>query len=115
MGENINLHTAPTWDRVGNMTTRTGNEYEQHVLKEIRALPASELPKILKMIYFLKEEILLIDISSDEDFEKFWKSFRSWKDERQTEEIIRDLHEICKSAIRDLRPAFSGYLDSGCS
>ena len=85
------------------MTTRTRNDYEQNVLKEIRALPESELPKVLKMIHFLKEEILQVDIAGSEDSEIFWESFGSWKDERQAEEIIRDLYKSRKSANRDIQ------------
>ena len=41
------------------MNTRT--DYERYVLKEIRDLPESDLPKVLKMIHFLKEEIFQIE------------------------------------------------------
>jgi hypothetical protein len=75
------------------MTTRTRTDYEQHLLQEIRDLPESELPKVLKIIHFLKEEIFQIESAKGEDLELFWESFGSWQDERSTEEIIQDVYE----------------------
>ena len=83
------------------MITRT--DYEQYVLKEIRDLPESDLPKVLKMIHFLKEEIFQIDSAKGEDLEMFWESFGSWQDQRPTEEIIRDIYESRKSTYRDIQ------------
>ncbi len=85
------------------MTTRTRTDYEQYLLKEINDLPESELPKVLKMIHFLKEEILQIRSAKEEDIEVFWESFGSWQDERSTEEIIREVYESRKSAVRDIQ------------
>ena len=75
------------------MTTRTRTDYEQHLLQEIRDLPESELPKVLKIIHFLKEEIFQVESAKGEDLELFWESFGSWQDERSTEEIIQDVYE----------------------
>ena len=83
------------------MSTRT--DYEQYVLKEIRDLPESDLPKVLKMIRFLKEEIFQIKGAKEEDLEMFWESFGSWQDQRPTEEIIRDIYESRKSTVRDIQ------------
>lgn len=83
------------------MITRT--DYEQYVLKEIRELPESDLPKVLKMIHFLKEEIFQIESAQGEDLEMFWESFGSWQDQRSTEELIRDIYESRKSTVRDIQ------------
>ena len=83
------------------MNTRA--DYEQYVLNEIRDLPESELPKVLKMIHFLKEEIFQIESAKEEDLEMFWESFGSWQDQRSTEELIRDIYESRKSADRDIQ------------
>ena len=85
------------------MTTRTRTDYEQYLLKEIRDLPEPELPKVLKMIHFLKEEIFQIESAKGEDLEIFWESFGSWQDERSTEEIIREVYEGRKSTSRDIQ------------
>ncbi len=85
------------------MTIRTRTDYEQYLLKEIRDLPESELPKVIKMIHFLKEEIFQIESAKGENLEIFWESFGSWQDERSTEEIIRDVYESRKSANRDIQ------------
>jgi hypothetical protein len=85
------------------MTTRTRTDYEQHLLQEIRDLPESELPKVLKIIHFLKEEIFQIESARGEDLELFWESFGSWQDERSTEEIIQDVYESRKSTTRAIQ------------
>jgi hypothetical protein len=84
------------------MTTRTRTDYEEHLLKEIKDLPESELPKVLKIIHFLKEEIFQLENTKGEDLELFWESFGSWQDERSAEEIIQDVHESRKSTMRTL-------------
>jgi hypothetical protein len=83
------------------MNTRT--DYEKYVLKEIRDLPESDLPKVLKMIHFLKKEIFQIERAKGEDLEMFWESFGSWQDQRSTEELIRDIYESRKSTVRDIQ------------
>jgi hypothetical protein len=85
------------------MTTRTRTDYEQHLLQEIRDLPESELPKVLKIIHFLKEEIFQIESAKGEDLELFWESFGSWQDERSTEEIIQEVYESRKSTTRAIQ------------
>ena len=90
------------WPEIGGtMNTRT--DYEQYVLKEIRDFPESELPKVLKMIHFLKEEIFQIESAKEEDLEMFLESFGSWQDQRSTEELIRDINESGKSTVRDIQ------------
>jgi len=84
------------------MSATTRKDYEKDVLQEIRDLPESELPKVLKMIHFLKEEILQVENAKGNDLNLFWESFGSWQDERSTEEIIQDIHESRKSTIRAL-------------
>jgi len=85
------------------MTTRTRSDYEQFLLKEIRDMPESELPKIIKPIHFLKEEVFQTEPKKAEDIEMFWESFGSWRDERSSEEIIREIYESRKSTSRDIQ------------
>jgi hypothetical protein len=85
------------------MTARTRTDYEQFLLREIRDLPESELPKILKLIHFVKKEILQIESAKGEDLQMFWDSFGSWQDERAPEEIIREIYENRKSTSRDIQ------------
>lgn len=82
------------------MTAISRSDYEKNVLKEIRDLPESELPKVLKMIHFFKEEIL--QYGNGDDLELFWASFGSWQDERSAEEIIQDVRESRKSTMRTI-------------
>jgi hypothetical protein len=82
------------------MTARTREDYEQTLFRDIKDLPESELGKVLKMIHFLKEEIFGTENAKQEDLERFWQSFGSWKDDRAAEEIIQDVYESRKSAAR---------------
>ena len=78
------------------------SEYEKLVLQEIKDLPESEIQKIIKMIQFLKKEVLQHDKPKDEDYQEFWDSFGSWQDERTAEEIIKDIYETRRSSSRDI-------------
>lgn len=82
------------------MTTGTRTDYERHLLKEIKELPESELPKVLKIIHFLKEEIFQPESAKGKDLELFWESFGSWQDDRSAEVIIQDVYESRKSTMR---------------
>lgn len=85
------------------MTTISRSEYEKRLLDEIRNLPDSEISKILKLIHFLKEEILEIERQKEEHLQLFWDSFGSWKDERPPEEIIREIYKSRQSSSRDIQ------------
>ena len=85
------------------MATSLRTEYEQRLVNEIKELPESEIPKILKLIHFLKEEILGTKNQKEEDLQLFWQSFGSWKDERPTEEIIREIYEGRRSTTREVK------------
>lgn len=85
------------------MATTSRTEYEQHLLNEIRDLPESEIPKILKLIHFLKDEILEVEKGKEEDLRLFWESFGSWKDKRPSEEIIKEIYASRRSTDRDIQ------------
>ncbi len=78
----------------------TNNEYEKMFLKEIRGIPDNAHPQVLKILRSFKESILAIDTS------KKAKVAESglcgiWKDDRNAEKIIKDIHEH--------RTGFGGY------
>jgi hypothetical protein len=85
------------------MAAKLRVNYEQNLLDELRDLPESELPKLLKLIHFLKEEILAIEKGGEADLLIFWESFGSWKDERSSDEIIKEIYESRKSTTRDIQ------------
>jgi len=85
------------------MIKRARADYEQRLLKEIQDFPESELPKMLKLIHFLKEEIFGVEKRKEQDLRLFWKSFGSWKDERPPEEIINEIYASRKSTERDIQ------------
>ncbi len=65
------------------------SEYEDLLLQEIKDLPESEIKKVIKMIHFLKKEVLQIEKHKDEECQEFWDSFGSWQDDRPANEIVR--------------------------
>ncbi|WP_045217265.1 hypothetical protein [Desulfonatronovibrio magnus] len=67
------------------------SEYEKLVLQEIKNLPESEIIKVIKMIHFLKKEVLQLDEQKDEDCQEFWDSFGSWQDARPAQDIIKEI------------------------
>ena len=79
-------------------TSRT--QYEQRVLDELQDIPEVELPKVIKFLHFLKQEIFGLEESPDEDLQLFWESFGSWQDTRTAEEIIRDIYASRTSTER---------------
>lgn len=84
------------------MITCSKNNYKQRLLDEIQGLSESELSKILKLIHFLKKEVLEIE-EREEDLKLFWESFGSWKDDRTPEEIIQEIYKSRKSTIREIQ------------
>ena len=89
------------------MIKRPRADYEQRLLKEIQDFPEFELPKVLKLIHFLKEEIFGVEKRKEEDLRLFWESFGSWKDERPPEEIINEIYASRKSTERDTQLSFT--------
>ena len=73
------------------MQTTQRSEYEELVLQEIKDLPESEIQKVIKMIQFLKKEVLQHDKPKDEDYQEFWDSFGSWQDARPAQDIIKEI------------------------
>lgn len=78
------------------------NNYKQRLLDEIQGLSESELSKILKLVHFLKKEVLETE-EREEDLKLFWDSFGSWKDDRTPEEIIQEIYKSRKSSIREIQ------------
>jgi hypothetical protein len=56
---------------------RTVADYEQYFMDEIHQFPVSELPKLLKLLHFFKEEFFDTAPQKQEDTELFWESFGS--------------------------------------
>ena len=85
------------------MIGRSRADYEERLLKEIEDFPESQLPKMFKLIHFLKEEVFEVERQKEEDLRLFWESFGSWKDERRPEEIIKEIYASRKSTDRDIQ------------
>jgi hypothetical protein len=86
----------------GGYMITCSNNYKQRLLDEIQGLSESELSKILKLVHFLKKEVLETE-EREEDLKLFWDSFGSWKDDRTPEEIIQEIYKSRKSSIREIQ------------
>jgi len=84
------------------MPDKSRIDVKERLLKEIQSLPETEVLKMLKLIHFLKEEILDTEKQRDEEIQLFWQSFGSWKDERPPEDIIREIYESRESTSREI-------------
>ena len=85
------------------MQTTPRSEYEDLLLREIKDLSESEIKKVLKIVHFLKKEILDIKKQENEDIQQFWNSFGSWQDERSAKDIISEIYETRKSSSKDIQ------------
>ena len=85
------------------MSKTSRSDYEQRLLEEIQDFPESELPKMLKLIHFIKNEVFEVKSRKEEDLQLFWASFGSWKDERTPEDIIKEIYASRKSTDRDIQ------------
>ena len=72
------------------METKT--DYEEMVLKEIREIPDNVQLQVLKILRTLKESMLAVNDSKNRKFSESGLC-GTWKDDRNPEEIIRDIHE----------------------
>ena len=86
-----------------SMQTTPRSEYEDLLLREIKDLSESEIKKVLKIVHFLKKEILDIKKQENEDIQQFWNSFGSWQDERSAKDIISEIYETRKSSSKDIQ------------
>ena len=85
------------------MSKTSRSDYERRLLEEIQDFPESELPKMLKLIHFIKNEVFEVKSRKEEDLQLFWASFGSWKDERAPEAIIKEIYASRKSTDRDIQ------------
>lgn len=85
------------------MQTTQRSEYEKLLLQEIEDLPASEVKKVLRIVHFLKKEVLQVTRHKHEDDRQFWDSFGSWQDERSAQDIVKEMYETRKSSSRDIQ------------
>ncbi len=85
------------------MIKKTRADYERRLLGEIQDLPETELPKMLKLFHFLKEEMFDVEEREEDNIRLFWESFGSWEDDRSTDEIIDEIYASRKSTGREIQ------------
>ena len=80
------------------MQTRT--KQEEAILREIRDLPEMVQAKILKIIHFLKSEIIENKSSEEKATAEFLSVCGTWEDNRSIKEQINDIYSSRKSTDR---------------
>jgi hypothetical protein len=77
-------------------------DYERQVFEEIQRFPVTELPKVLKLLAVLREDILDVATDNVADAQRFWNSFGSWQDTRSAEELVTEVYAACYTPDREI-------------
>lgn len=79
---------------------QTKTRQEEEILKEIRDLPEIVQEKMLKIVHFLKSEIIENKSTEEKATAEFLSVCGTWEDNRSVEEQIRDVYSSRKSTSR---------------
>ncbi len=79
---------------------QTKTKHEEEILKEIRDLPEIVQEKMLKIVHFLKSEIIENKSTEENATADFLSVCGTWEDNKSIEEQIRDVYSSRKSTSR---------------
>ncbi len=79
---------------------QTKTKQEEEILKEIRDLPEIVQEKMLKIVHFLKSEIIENKSTEEKATVDFLSVCGTWEDDRSIEEQTRDVYSSRKSTSR---------------
>jgi len=79
---------------------QTKTVYEEKVLREMQALPATAQEKLARIIHFMRSEILPSEFDEKKTTEEFLAVCGTWEDDRSIEEQVRDIYSSRKSTNR---------------
>lgn len=65
---------------------------EEEILKEIQDLPESMQEKLVKMVHFLKKEIIHPELSEKNATDEFLSVCGTWGDDRTIDEQLKDIY-----------------------
>jgi hypothetical protein len=77
-------------------------DYERNIFEEIQRFPVIELPKVLKLLSVLREDIFDVATDAAEDERRFWRSFGSWQDTRSADEIVAEIYAARYTPDREI-------------
>ncbi|MBI5682161.1 MAG: hypothetical protein HZC45_03185 [Deltaproteobacteria bacterium] len=78
----------------------TKTVYEEEVLRDMQALPASAQGKLARIIHFMRSEIITSEFDEKKITEELLSVCGTWEDDRSIEEQIRDIYSSRKSTNR---------------
>ena len=79
---------------------QTKTVYEEKVLREMQALPATAQEKLARIIHFMRSEIIPSEFDEKKITEEFLSVCGTWEDDRSIEDQIRDIYSSRKSTNR---------------
>ncbi len=79
---------------------QTKTVYEEEVLRDMQALPASAQEKLARIIHFMRSEIIPSELDEIKATEELLSVCGAWEDDRSIEEQIRDISSSRKSTSR---------------
>lgn len=79
---------------------QTKTVYEDKVLRDMQALPATAQEKLARIIHFMRSEIIPSEFDEKKTTEEFLSVCGTWEDDRSIEEQIRDIYSSRKSTNR---------------
>ncbi|UJS17287.1 MAG: hypothetical protein L3J17_15445 [Candidatus Jettenia sp.] len=71
--------------------------YEEEILKEIQDLSESMQEKLVKIMHFLKKEIIHPELSEKNATDEFLSVCGTWEDDRTINEQLKDIYSSRKS------------------
>lgn len=77
-------------------------DYERDVFEEIQRFPVAELPKVLKLLSVLREDIFDVATDAEEDAQRFWNSFGSWQDTHTAEDLVAMIYTARYTPDREM-------------
>lgn len=79
---------------------QTKTVYEEKVLRDMQALPASAQGKLARIIHFMRSELIPSELDEKKTTEELLSVCGTWEDDRSIEEQIRDIYSSRKSTNR---------------
>lgn len=79
---------------------KTKTIYEKEILKELQDLPEPMQEKLLKIVHFLKKEIIQPESDEQKATDELLSVCGTWEADRTVDEQIKDIYSARKSTNR---------------
>ena len=79
---------------------QTKTTYEEEILKEVQGLSEPLQKKLLKLVHFLKQEIIKPEYDEKTATDEFLSVCGTWEDDRSVDKQLSDIYSSRKSTDR---------------